>query len=229
MLPRFVTGRPRLLQRISAVTAASIHARLQSPSQWGTRREYKVDVGNLRPGQVIDYEGKPLIVLKKDHGGTGRGQAVIKVEFKHAITGQRIQHRLKSGSSTEVMQLRQQEHQLLYISGKEAHLMDMETFEELVLPVDSLEGGTEKLPFVVDGMNVIVQVLDPEPGPISWRLPSRYTYTVESVENRVAHSKGATYVPAKINGGATVMVPDFINAGENIIVDTSEMCYQGRA
>ncbi|KAJ1917807.1 hypothetical protein H4219_002997 [Mycoemilia scoparia] len=191
-------------------------------------REYKVDVGSLRSGFVIDHEGKPLIVLNKTHGGTGRGPAVIKVDFKNALTGQKIQQRFKSGSTVEVIQLIQKDYQLLYVADKKAHLMNMETFEELELPADAIEGGESKLPFAVDGMDVIVQSLEPEPGPISWRLPNRYSYVVESVEERRAQAKGTTYCPAMISGGGMVQVPSFVKPGESIIVDTQEERYVSR-
>ncbi|KAJ1965658.1 hypothetical protein GGI12_000605 [Dipsacomyces acuminosporus] len=194
-----------------------------------SRRWYQVGPNSARPGMVIDLNGSPQIVLAKDHGGTGRGQAVIKLTLKHAVTGQRSQERFRSNDSLEVMQLIQKEYQFLYSDDGKAHLMDMQSYEELTMDMDVFEGGKEKIPFLEDGMPVTVQVLHPEPGPIAWRLPARHAYKVASVESRVARDKGATYVPAVLENGATVTVPDFIKAGETIVVDLEQAAYVGRA
>ncbi|KAI8322811.1 hypothetical protein GQ54DRAFT_259354 [Martensiomyces pterosporus] len=193
------------------------------------RRWYQVGPNSARPGMVIDLNGSPQIVVAKDHGGTGRGQAVIKLTLKHAVTGQRSQERFRGNDSLEVMQLIQKEYQFLYSDDGKAHLMDMQSFEELAMDMGAFEGGKEKMPFLEDGMGVTVQVLEPEPGPISWRLPPRHAYKVKSVELRVARDKGATYVPAILENGAKVTVPDFIKPGETIVVDLEQEAYVSRA
>ncbi|KAJ1950843.1 hypothetical protein FBU59_000491 [Linderina macrospora] len=193
------------------------------------RRYLRVGPNAVRLGQVIDYQGSPQIVVGKDHGGTGRGAAVIKLSMKHAVTGARSQVRFRGSDEFDVMTLIQQDFQYLYSDETQAHLMDMQTFEELSMPLENFEGGKDKLAFLEDGMDVVVQVLAPEPGPISWRLPLRHAYKVRSVEMRVAKDKGATYVPAILENGAKVTVPDFIKPGETIVVDTTQATYVSRA
>ncbi|KAJ2786749.1 hypothetical protein GGI15_001278 [Coemansia interrupta] len=192
-------------------------------------RWYQVGPNSARPGMVIDLNGSPQIVVSKDHGGTGRGQAVIKLSLKHAVTGAKSHERFRSNDSLEVMLMMQRPYQFLYSDDKKAHLMDMKTYEELAMDLDKFEGDKDKLAFLEDGMDVTVQVLEPEPGPISWRLPARHTYKVSSVESRIARDKGATYLPATLENGAKVSVPDFIKPGEKIIVDLEKAEYIGRA
>ncbi|KAJ1854508.1 hypothetical protein LPJ73_002471 [Coemansia sp. RSA 2703] len=195
-----------------------------SSSRW-----YQVGPNSARPGMVIDLNGSPQIVVSKEHGGTGRGQAVIKLSLKHAVTGVKSHERFRSNDSLEVMLMIQKSYQFLYADDKKANLMDMQTYEELAMDLDKFEGEKDKLAFLEDGMDVTVQVLEPEPGPISWRLPARHTYKVKSVESRIARDKGATYLPATLENGAKVSVPDFIKPGEQIIVDLEKAEYVGRA
>ncbi|KAJ1731610.1 hypothetical protein LPJ61_002450 [Coemansia biformis] len=178
---------------------------------------------------VIDIGGEPQIVVTKDHGGTGRGQAVIKLGLRHAVTGARSQERFRGNDMLEVMLLVQNRYQLLYTDSDKAHLMDMRSFKELALDMGVFEGDKEKLAFLEDGMEVVVQSLEPEPGPISWRLPPRGTYKVVSVRAAVAKEKGATYVPAELTCGGRVMVPDFIKPGDSIVVDLDQLVYISRA
>ncbi|KAJ1804277.1 hypothetical protein LPJ56_006771 [Coemansia sp. RSA 2599] len=204
--------------------AARLPASPASGCRW-----YQVSPNSARPGMVIDLNGSPQIVVSKDHGGTGRGQAVIKLTFKHAVTGARSQERFRSNESLEVMLLVQNEYQFLYAADGKAHLMNMQTFEELAMDMDAFEGSKDKMAFLEDGMTVTVQALEPEPGAISWRLPPKHPYKVASVESRVARDKGATYLPATLENGAKVSVPDFVKPGETIIVDLENATYAGRA
>ncbi|OMJ27355.1 Elongation factor P [Smittium culicis] len=78
-------------------------------------------------------------------------------------------------------------------------------------------------------MEVIVQILEPEPGPVAWKLPARHTYTVASISKRAPHAKGGNYVPATLTCGAEVKVPDFVGEGDRIIVDTESREYISKA
>ncbi|KAJ1901617.1 hypothetical protein LPJ66_000642 [Kickxella alabastrina] len=213
-----------------SVLAQIPRPRLLAQPRVMAQRWYQIGPNSARPGMVIDLNGSPQIVVAKDHGGTGRGQAVIKLTLKHAVTGSKSQERFRGNDALEVMLLIQKEYQFLYADGNQAHLMDMQTFEELTMDMENFEGDKEKLAFLEDGMGVTVQVLEPQPGPISWRLPARHTYRVREVEMRLARDKGATYVWGTMDNGAKVMVPDFIKPGEDIIVDLlDKITYIGRA
>ncbi|PVV00019.1 hypothetical protein BB559_000223 [Furculomyces boomerangus] len=191
------------------------------------KRFYETNINLVKPGQVIKKDGKPFILVSKDHGGTGRSAAVFTV--KNPITGQKVQFRAKGGESVQVMELRQRPYQYLYTSGKEVYLMNMQNYEELKIGTDKLEGGASKLGLLEDGMEVTVQILEPEPGPISWRLPARHVYTIESVVRRALQAKGSTYNPAIINGGAEVKVPDFVSPGDKVVIDTDTLEYVSKA
>ncbi|KAJ2726308.1 hypothetical protein GGI07_000619 [Coemansia sp. Benny D115] len=203
-------------------------ARPVLPATAPFKRDYQVGPNSAKPGMVVDLNGQPHIVVAKDHGGTGRGQAVIKLTLKHAVTGARSQERFRQNDSLEVMLLIQQQYQFLYADAENAYLMDMTSYEELSMGLDKFEDGAEKLSFLEDGMPVTVQVLKPQPGPISWKLPQRHTYTIKDVESRIIRDKGATYVPATTTSGAKVMVPSFIKPGEQVIVDMMKGEYVGR-
>ncbi|KAJ2716188.1 hypothetical protein H4R19_000791 [Coemansia spiralis] len=211
---------------LRTVLARAARTRAATPNL--LRRWYQVGPNAVRLGSVIDVAGEPQIVVDKYHGGTGRGQAVIKLGLRHAVTGVRSQERFRGNDMLEVMQLVQNRYQLLYTDEDKVHLMDMRTFRELSLDMAVFEGDKAKLVFLEDGMEVIVQSLEPEPGPISWRLPSRGTYKVVSVRAAVAKEKGATYVPAQLVGGGQVLVPDFVKPGDSIIVDLDQLAYISR-
>ncbi|KAJ2331122.1 hypothetical protein GGI00_003402 [Coemansia sp. RSA 2681] len=211
------------------LTVARFAAQRMTTHMLAARRWYKVGPNAARLGMVIDHNGSPQIVVAKDHGGTGRGQAVIKLTFKNAITGAKSQERFRGNDALEVMLMVQKEYQFLYTDESKIYLMDMSSFEELSMDLDTFEGDKDKLALLEDGMSITVQTLEPEPGPISWRLPARHVYKVKSVEARIAKDKGATYLPATLENNARVMVPDFVKPGEAITVDLEKAEYVGRA
>ncbi|KAJ2550982.1 hypothetical protein EV175_003859 [Coemansia sp. RSA 1933] len=194
-----------------------------------SKRWYHVGPNAVRPGMVIDHKGSPLIVVSKEHSGTGRGQTVVKLRLKHAVTGVRTQERFRGSDSLEVMVLAQNEYQYLYSDAGKVHLMDMQTLEELSMDFDTFEGTKEHLALLEDGMPIIVQVLVPDPGPISWRLPLRHTYKVKSVEARIERNSGTTFVNAELENGGRVKVPNFIKPGERIVINLQDITYVSRA
>jgi elongation factor P len=71
----------------------------------------------------------------------------------------------------------------------------------------------------------------PEDGrqPCTFKLPSNYTFTVESVVNRAGQAaKGTVYKAATLNNGAKLQVPEFVNEGDKIVVDIDNMKYVKR-
>ncbi|KAJ2641364.1 hypothetical protein IW137_003110, partial [Coemansia sp. RSA 1287] len=94
----------------------------------------------------------------------------------------------------EVLLLVQNQYQYLYSDGDTAHLLNMQTYEELTMNINMLESSKDKLLYLEDNMEEIVQSLEPEPGPLSWRLPARHTYKVKSLVDRIAKDRGTTYV-----------------------------------
>ncbi|KAJ1859173.1 hypothetical protein GGH12_002943 [Coemansia sp. RSA 1822] len=193
------------------------------------QRWYQAGPNSVRMGNVIDIKGEPQIVVSRDHGGTARGQAVIKLNLKHAVTGIKSTERFRNNDTLEVLLLVQTQYQYLYSDGDTVHLLNMQTFEELTMDINTLEGGKDKLPYLEDNMEVTVQSLEPEPGPLSWRLPARHTYKVKSLVDRIAKDRGTTYVTGTLENGMQVQIPNFIKPGENVVIDLTRLSYIGRA
>ncbi|KAJ1762473.1 hypothetical protein LPJ69_002768 [Coemansia sp. RSA 1752] len=183
----------------------------------------------LRPDQVSSPAKAPTIVVSRDHGGTARGQAVIKLNLKHAVSGIKSKKRFCNNDMLEVLLLVQNQYQYLYSDGDTAHLLNMQTYEELTMDINTLEGSKDKLPYLEVNMEVTVQSLEPEPGPLSWRLPARHTYKVKSLMERIAKDRGTTYVTGTLENGIQAQIPNFIKPGENVVIDLMWLTYIGRA
>ncbi|KAG2184378.1 hypothetical protein INT43_000287 [Umbelopsis isabellina] len=214
-------GRPFVLQ--SHKTAAIYHA----------HRDYKLAVGSIRKGQVVQHKDRPMKVINRDHVSTGRGGAVVKMDLQDILSGQKANERFKSSDSLEVLTLADETYQFLYSDAGKIHLLHGETYEEVELDESACDLGSKGISMLEDGMPIAVSFLTtPQAGtqPITFKLPAQYEYTVQSVIERAGQAaKGTVYKQATLTNGAKVQVPEFISEGEKIVVDINELKYVKRA
>ena len=112
-----------------------------------------------------------------------------------------------------------------YTDGTNAVLMDPESFEQFLVPMDLLG---EQASFLQDNMPVTVDMVEEEP--VGVRLPN--TVVLEVVEaDPVVKGQTATssYKPARLSNGVKTQVPPFVEAGERIVVRTEDASYVERA
>ncbi|KAI8052778.1 hypothetical protein BDF21DRAFT_371581 [Thamnidium elegans] len=194
-----------------------------------SQRFYKLSVGSIKKGQVVQLKDKAWKVLTRDHVSTGRGGAVVKMELQDILSNNKINERFRSSDSLEILNLTDEPYQYLYTEGEQVHLLNLESFEEIEMTVSQCEGSVNMLE---DSMLVSVNFLTtPEHGtqPCTFKLPSNYTYTVQSVVNRAGQAaKGTVYKTATLTNGAKLQVPEFVNEDDKIVVDIDTMKYVKR-
>ncbi|KAI8643226.1 hypothetical protein BD408DRAFT_415168 [Parasitella parasitica] len=193
------------------------------------KRFYKLSVGSIKKGQIVQFKDKPWKVLTRDHVSTGRGGAVVKMELQDILSSAKINERFKSGDSLEILNLADEQYQYLYSESDKVHLLNLETFEEIEMASSKCEGGDRSIGMLEDSMPISVSFLTtPEHGrqPCIFKLPSTYTYTVLSVVDRAGQAaKGTVYKTANLANGAKLQVPEFVNEGDKIVVDIETMKY----
>ena len=154
----------------------------------------KVLATEIRPGNLIEWEKRVWRVLKSYHVHVGgRGGAFMQVEMKDIESGTKRNERIRTEDKIERAFVDQRDMQYLYSDGSGYIFMDKETFEQLTLPTDFLEGQAGYLM-----PNADVQVNFHNDRPIGVQIPSTVTLTVVETEPNL---KGATatgsFKPAK--------------------------------
>ncbi|KAI7848247.1 hypothetical protein BDC45DRAFT_450554 [Circinella umbellata] len=154
------------------------------------------------------------------------------MDLQDILSNAKANERFKSGDSIEILNLQDEAYQYLYADEGVLHLMNMETFDEIELPASACEGGEESVAMLEDGMTIAVSFLTtPDDGrkPVTFKLPSNYTFTVESVVERAGQAaKGTVYKTATLENGAKLQVPEFVHPGDRIIVDIESKKYMKR-
>ena len=185
----------------------------------------KISGVDIRPGNILEYEGGIWKVAKIQHTQPGKGGAYMQVEMKNLQDGRKTNVRFRSADTIERVRLDQKEFQYLYTDGDALVFMDKDTYEQINLPTDLL-GDAEA--FLQDGMDVTLELWDEKP--ISVAPPEQVEATIVEADAVVkGQTASSSYKPAVLDNGVRVMVPPHIESGTRIVVDVYERTYVGKA
>jgi elongation factor P len=185
----------------------------------------KISGVDIRPGNILEYEGGIWKVAKIQHTQPGKGGAYMQVEMKNLQDGRKTNVRFRSADTVERVRLDTKEFQFLYAEGDDLVFMDNDTYEQIQLPGDLLGDAR---PFLQDGMQVNLELWDEKP--ISVELPSQVEATIVEADAVVkGQTASSSYKPAILDNGVRIMVPPHIGSGTRIIVDVYEQAYVGKA
>ena len=185
----------------------------------------KTNANSLRIGNVITFENQLWKLVKREHVKPGKGGAYIQAELKNLVTGNKTNTRFASSEDVDVAFVEQRNYQFQYFDQDELVAMDMESFETFQF-VKDLVG--EALPFLQEGMNIRVEYCNDKP--ISIFIPEHVNAIIAQADAVVkGQTAASSYKPAILENGVRVMVPPFIESGEEIIVHTEDFSYVSRA
>jgi elongation factor P len=183
---------------------------------------------DLKKTSVIDIDGTPHIIQNiSQQSPTARGGGTIyKVRFRNVSTKQKVDKTYRSDDALQEATFDTKEVQYLYLDGDRYTFMDLENYEQFELFKEDIE---ECLPFLLEDMEGIHALIS-EGKVLTLRMPD--TIELEIVECPPA-MKGASATsrtkPATLTTGLVVQVPEYIEPGEVIKVDTKERKFLSRA
>ena len=179
---------------------------------------------DLRNGVVFKYEGKTWIVLKYEFVKTGRGSGTVKIKARDLIGNSIVERGFSQNTKFEEASVEKRSGQYLYSDEDSAYFMDNQTFEQHAIPLDTVQ---ESLKFIIETAKVVIVYLDDMP--IGIEIPESVTLKVVYTEPAVRgdSSNNPTKI-AKLESGAEINVPLFINNGDVIKVNTVDGEYSER-
>ncbi len=185
----------------------------------------KLNGSQISPGVVIEHQGGLWVAVKSTAVKPGKGGAFNQVELKNLIDGRKLNERFRADETVEEIELELKDFSFLYKEGDSLVFMDLENYEQIDLAEDFVG---ERAAFLQEGMKVTLQMH--EGRPISIRFPAQVTLQVTEADPVVrGQTAASSYKPAKLENGLRVLVPPFIEPGERIIVDTTQVTYLRRA
>jgi elongation factor P len=185
----------------------------------------KINANLMRPGHIIEHNGKQWAILKTQIVQPGKGGAFITVEMRDIRTGIKSNERWRTADTVEKCNVEEKECSFLFRDDTTLTFMDSETFEQFSMPVETLG---ESAAFLQDGM--VVEVDFVEGSPVSVALPEKVVMVLIEADPVVrGQTAASSYKPAKLENGLKILVPPFVEQGEKIVVATSDCSYVERA
>ncbi|MFI4986924.1 MAG: elongation factor P [Alphaproteobacteria bacterium] len=185
----------------------------------------KLQANAIRPGNILEHNGRQWAVLKIQIIQPGKGGAFIQVEMRDLKNGVKTNERWRTQDTVEKLQVEEKDCTFLFGDDHAFTFMDGETFEQFTL---SREVVGEPGAFLQDGMQVVVELI--EGTPVSVELPDKVTMRVVEADPVVrGQTAASSYKPAVLENGVRTLVPPFVEAGTRIIVNTADASYVERA
>lgn len=182
----------------------------------------------LKKGDIVGINKIPHVLENLTVSTpSARGAASIyRFRFRNLVTKNKLDTAVKGDELYEDIDLDRRTVQYLYREGDLFTFMDTETYDQFTLGQDSIE---DALPYLVEDMEDITALVS-DGKVLAIQMPLKVTLTIKECDPVM---KGATVTsrnkPATCQTGAVVMVPEYIESGEEIIVDTTTGEYVSRA
>lgn len=184
-----------------------------------------IAASDLKAGMTFEQDGKLIRVVEASHHKPGKGNTVMRMKLKDVRTGATTDKTMRPDEKVQKAFIESKPVQYLYSQDDVANFMDLETYEQYEIAVPVIE---EELKYILENMEVKIQFYGSEV--IGITLPTTVVLRVEETQPSI---KGATVTgsgkPATMETGLVVNVPDFIEAGEMLEINTAEGTYLKRA
>tara|TARA_B100001989_G_scaffold115387_1_gene81088 strand:+ start:3885 stop:4445 length:561 start_codon:yes stop_codon:yes gene_type:complete len=181
----------------------------------------KINAGEIRVGMLLEYKNDLWQVLKTQHVKPGKGGAFAQVEMKSVNKNTKLNERFRSSETVEKASVEENSYNYLYEDENNYFFIEPKTFEQLDIK-KSVVG--EKGNLLTENLEVSISFFNGSP--ISVELPKQVTCKIESTDAALkGQTVSSSYKPAILVNGLNIQVPPFIEAGDEVLVDTRRLEY----
>jgi translation elongation factor P len=179
----------------------------------------------IRRGNILKVDNELYSVMTVQHITPGNWRGMVQTKLRNLRSGKQTERRFRSEENVDRVSLDAHELEYLYNDGSDYHFMNLETYEQITFDAEKLG---DDIYYLIPNTKVEAQFY--EGVPISVEMPSTVDLVVVETEPSV-RSATVTNVTkaAKLETGLIVQVPQFVNTGETIRIDTTEGKYLQRA
>ncbi len=186
----------------------------------------KINGNAIRPGNIIEHQGRLWRAVKIAHTQPGKGGAYLQVELKDIRDGTKLNERFRSSETIERVRLDQRPNHYLFSDGEMYTFMDNETYEQITLNIEFI--GEDAAKFLQDGMTVTIESY--EESPIGVELPETVTMKIVEADAVVkGQTASSSFKPAMLENGVRTNVPPFVSIGDKVVIATEDASYVKRA
>jgi len=181
----------------------------------------KINAGEIRVGTLLEYKNDLWIVLKTQHVKPGKGGAFAVVEMKSISKNTKLNERFRSNEAVEKASLDEIRFNYLYEDENKYFFINPKTYDQIEITKEMIG---EKGKLLTENLEVSVSYYNDSP--VSIDLPNQITCKIKSTDATIkGQTASSSYKPATLDNGLNIQVPPFIEAGDNIVIDTRNLDY----
>ena len=181
----------------------------------------KINAGEIRVGMLLEYKNDLWQVIKTQHVKPGKGGAFAQVEMKSFGKNTKLNERFRSNETVEKASLEEIVFNYLYKDDNNFYFMNPKTFDQIEIKKEII--GT-KGNFLTENLEVSVNYYNENP--ISVEIPNQVKCKINSTDAALkGQTVSSSYKPAILDNGIKIQVPPFVEAGDEILLDTRTFEY----
>ena len=181
----------------------------------------KINASEIRVGMLLEYKNDLWQVLKTQHVKPGKGGAFAQIEMKSVNKNTKLNERFRSSETVEKASVEENSYNYLYEDENNYFFIEPKTFEQLDIKKNVVG---EKGKLLTENLEVSISFFNNSP--ISVELPNQVTCKIENTDAALkGQTVSSSYKPAILVNGLNIQVPPFIEAGDEVVVDTRSLEY----
>jgi elongation factor P len=183
-----------------------------------------IEAAQLRRGTVIEVDDGLYRIMEYQLQKIGRGGANVKTKMRNLDTGATVDKTFGSNDRLQDVRLESRRVQYLYNDGDLYHFMDMESYEQPVLPASAVEDVSQ---YLVENMELKMAMHEGKA--VLLELPTTVDlHVAEAPPGFKGDTASGSTKPVTLANGLKVNVPFFIATGDVVRVDTRTGAYVTR-
>ena len=181
----------------------------------------KINAGEIRVGMLLEYKNDLWQILKTQHVKPGKGGAFAQVEMKSVGKNTKLNERFRSNETVEKASVEETSYNYLYKDENNYYFMEPKTFEQVEINREMIG---EKGKLLKENLKVIVSFYNENP--IGIELPNQINFKINTTDVALkGQTVSSSYKPAVLDNGIKIQVPPFVEAGDEIVLDTRTFEY----
>ena len=186
-----------------------------------------ISAGDFRNGITIELDNNVYQIIEFQHVKPGKGAAFVRTKLKNIKSGGVVEKTFRPTEKCPQARIDRKDMQYLYADGELYNFMDVETYDQIALNADTVG---DALKFVKE--NEMVKVCSHNGSVFSVEPPLFVELEIVDTEpgfkGDIRDTATGATKPAKVETGANVNVPLFVEMHDVIKIDTRTGEYLSR-
>ena len=184
-----------------------------------------ITTSDIKKGLCIKYSNDIYKIIEFLHVKPGKGPAFVRTKLKSVSTGKVVDNTFSVGHKIDDVRVENRKYQFLYKDGDTYHFMNNDDYNQIEVDKSQIDSDS----FLKEGAEVTIIINSENSNILAVDMPQNVVLEVVESEPGVKGNTAtnATKI-AKLETGAKINVPLFINEGDKIKVDTDKGIYLER-